>query len=406
MFKKLKAVVVCAVLCCFSIFSINKSSNFGMMRKFALNQESDSNHGYKGELVFSYEDVAESYLNLYNDSHPNVFLSLKEFVEQFRSQKSDLVAFCNSDNIATQTASRSKGAEDYILGTYIGEDESYTDASYFKRPLNKTLYDYSVVLDGDIIYEAEADDPKHVAFVYNSRANSSYGSYIQTIESAPDKVQFGFLDDDRIVRKGVSVYRIYRALELNVVSRAKKFIRKQVGKDYSYDFTKTDTSEDETAWYCSELVFAAYWAGGMNIGSTSTYEFDPTTTCITPTMITWGMLTGRVSLADSWVNISIDNFSDGKWSIYVSNPNSYSIDLEYNEKMCFENDAKSWTKLKNVKTIQLSSRSYSVVKIQENFFATTIAFSYCKNNYRYITYANELTKGGYTMSVRYVKITI
>lgn len=73
MFKKLKAVVVCAVLCCFSIFSINKSSNFGMMRKFALNQESDSNHGYKGELVFSYEDVAESYLNLYNDSHPNVF---------------------------------------------------------------------------------------------------------------------------------------------------------------------------------------------------------------------------------------------------------------------------------------------------------------------------------------------
>ncbi len=54
-------------------------------------------------------------------------------------------------------------------------------------------------------------------------------------------------------------------------------------------------------------------------------------------------------------------------------------------------DAKNWKNLSDVKNIVIYSNSYETVDIKENWFATSIATSYVKGNYRIITYANNLS---------------
>lgn len=59
--------------------------------------------------------------------------------------------------------------------------------------------------------------------------------------------------------------------------------------------------------------------------------------------------------------------------------------------MCFEDDAKSWTGLTDIKqTKELADGEAIQIEISENVFATSIAISYIKGNTRYIFYANEL----------------
>lgn len=85
---------------------------------------------------------------------------------------------------------------------------------------------------------------------------------------------------------------------------------------------------------------------------------------------------------------------NGKWKISVSNPLSISINVYYNEKMCFEDDGKYWTGLKDIKNKIVSANSSSLFYISTNFFATTITFSYIKDGVRLVTYANDLGNNG------------
>lgn len=81
------------------------------------------------------------------------------------------------------------------------------------------------------------------------------------------------------------------------------------------------------------------------------------------------------------------------WKIRIYNPNDASRIVHYNEKMCFEDDAKNWNKLFDLKTITIPANSYEDVEISENFFATHIAISYILA-YRVVSYANELNTSG------------
>lgn len=337
-------------------------------------------------------------------------VSIEAYVQSFRKQNNSLAIFCetfeNTSDYSISTISSSSGIASYILGYSIGSSD-YTKKEYFQQKPLYQAFDYSILEDGDIIYESGNETGGfHVAFLYNSKQDSYYGNYLQTIEAVPDKVQYGFLDDDRILRYGVSIYRVYRAKELSTVKRAKDFIVKQVGKNYSYDYTKTDISVNETEWYCSELVYAAYCAGGMDIVSNSSSVFNPNTTVVFPIQLTTGSLTYRIAISTSWVELSVDSFNNKKWEINVYNPNTFGITLEYNSKMCYQDDAKNWNKLNDIKSIYISSFNTKTVSIEENWFATTIALSFVNDNKRYVSYANELTKGAYTLSVKYSTLNI
>ena len=62
--------------------------------------------------------------------------------------------------------------------------------------------------------------------------------------------------------------------------------------------------------------------------------------------------------------------------------------------MCFFNDAKNWSGLKDVESIYISPYGFKYVSISENVFATSITCSYVRGGERIITYANNLDTDG------------
>ncbi len=393
----------------FSSFSFGRINNTSLLTNTKTHIKKTQTTTIEENTISASDIVLDYYYKEYLSKH-NTKIDKDVFLQAYRNQKLSIAEFI--DIFDPDQAMVSEAAleiispdADYILGTNDIESNNQTRNTFFKYQPVMNAFNYSLLQDGDIIYESEAQGAKHVAFLYDcTHKKEDNTTYFQTIEAVAGGVQYGFLDDNRILRYGVCIYRVYRARELNVISRAKNFIINQVGKKYSLDFTKTDVDENEEEWYCSELVFAAYWAGGMNIANSSNYDFNPTESGLLPVQITWEFLNYQVSLAFSHLEISINKYESGKWFINVRNSNPFSITLEYNTKMCYEGDAKEWKGLKDIKSEQIDSHSSTEVTISQNFFATTIVFSYVKENTRYITYANELTKGGYSMSVRYVTI--
>lgn len=114
-----------------------------------------------------------------------------------------------------------------------------------------------------------------------------------------------------------------------------------------------------------------------------------------------GNVTAKISVYGYYPSLQLSNLgkTSGKWSIKVTNPLSQSTIVYYNTKMCYDDDAKEWKNLKDVSSFSLSSGASKTVTVSENWFATTIAFSYVNTSgTRVITYANSLGTDG-TMAV-------
>lgn len=87
-----------------------------------------------------------------------------------------------------------------------------------------------------------------------------------------------------------------------------------------------------------------------------------------------------------------------EWLVQFTNDHGSSFRLEYNSKMCYEDDAKNWTGLKDVNICYLNFGESKFVYISENYFATHIAARFVSENYEHYVYANELNANG-NMSV-------
>ncbi len=125
---------------------------------------------------------------------------------------------------------------------------------------------------GDVIFEANGGFgiTGHIAIVEGEFYDKKLGvNYIRVIEAIADGVVRSVLDDERIVDKDVAVLRAqkHQAITQNAVD----FCISQLGKSYCLDLCK-DTSKNEKDWYCSELVWAAYYNSGLNLETSSTYN--------------------------------------------------------------------------------------------------------------------------------------
>ena len=65
--------------------------------------------------------------------------------------------------------------------------------------------------------------------------------------------------------------------------------------------------------------------------------------------------------------------SSNSWLLQIFNQTNVSKKLEYNTKMCFENDAKNWDNLSNMDSVIIEPFSFAIVRVYENYFATHIA---------------------------------
>lgn len=138
---------------------------------------------------------------------------------------------------------------------------------------SKATYDKYNLLDvvqkGDIIYESEGGFgiTGHIAIVDGIYTNSDGSQYIRLIEAISNDygdVTNSILDDTRVDEKGVTILRVSGATP-TIIDNAVSFCRDEIGSTYNLDVPAKDTSSDETDWYCSELVWAAYKKQGIDI---------------------------------------------------------------------------------------------------------------------------------------------
>ncbi len=138
----------------------------------------------------------------------------------------------------------------------------------------------SVVSPGDIVYENEGGFglTGHISIVEGIFYDTNYSCfYIRLVEAIGyisgsfgegDGVCRSVLDDDRYVDRVGTIYRVPSATT-SQKSNAVSFCLGQIGKGYQIDL-QHDTSANEDDWYCSELVWAAYYAQGIDLETTDT----------------------------------------------------------------------------------------------------------------------------------------
>lgn len=363
--------------------------------------------------VLSYTDVFRSYYDqateFINDGTD--ICSFDDFCANYYGSGLDLPHYTdsvvnavvyNSDDIEVQPMASNDA--DYIMSA---TDYEYTPASEFQRVPVYEAYDYSLIKEGDIVYETDTIlfNTGHNALIYDIDKDGAYGNYIQTIEAVGGGVQFGFLDDTRIVDFGIKILRVQGADD-EVVDTAKYFIHEQLGKDYFLNITRLNTSIDSDSWYCSELVYAAYKYAGIDIGVKKNDKGENvylSLGCI-PSDIYKSYNTYEVEMIAAepyFLEIAIVGKSNRTWTIAVTNSTTRDMSFEYNTKMCFKGDAQTWTGLDDIDVTEIKAGETINVDIQENLFATSIAFSYIEAGKRYITYAYGLNNDDNTMNVEY-----
>ncbi len=86
------------------------------------------------------------------------------------------------------------------------------------------------------------------------------------------------------------------------------------------------------------------------------------------------------------------------WQVKIINDNKNAVNITYNYRMCFKDDAKNFTGLKHLSDVTIPAYSSRQVTIQENgtacYIVAAINYSLNGKNYRRISYVNELEKDG------------
>ncbi len=403
----------------------NDNANVKQMCIYDETLTSDKN----SEYVFSYTDVFRNYYELtcekMNKMSKEMDVSFKVFCENYYKAGLSLEEYVGTytgeykeknidDDFGKMRILRSRSSdESYILKNINDPNNkstfnpTVTPTNAFQRTvvyynnssnIGNGYFSFSNVREGDILIETDTDwyqlNMGHCAFIYDinkAAAGKVRGrsSYIQTIEAVGGGVQFGIIDDQRMVDFGCVIVRPIVTVTSYKLEKAKEFCLNQVGLEYALPTDPCvihyDINDKSNTFYCSELVYAAYKYAGITVGKVST---DNT---IFPMDILHCSNVKYVNFSDT-LEVELLGKVKGKWNFKVMNYTGKQVTLIYNEKLCFASDAYNW-KLKNLNSsIKISNNSYTTnVLVSGNLFATTAAMSYVPNGKRYITYANELS---------------
>ena len=246
------------------------------------------------ENICSFDDFCDGFYRQSEEICDYVFSLISKHDSEYINPESD-IGIQNDTQQDNNILEIFSPDADYIMASDIKDSQS-TNARFFKRSPTYDAIKKGKIQNGDLILEKKDNNSiGHLAFISNTSHSSDYGDYIQTIESVASGVQYGFLDDKRMIDYQVTIYRVYRATELGVVSRALSFLKKQLGKPYSINYTCTHIG-DQPSWYCSELIYAAYYDAGMDILYNPNFDpakFDYETCPFIPTMMENRFLEGR-----------------------------------------------------------------------------------------------------------------
>lgn len=172
-------------------------------------------------------------------------------------------------------------------------------------------------------------------------------TFIETIEAYASGVRFGFLDADRIVRNGTVILRSNTPY-VSKIDDAVEFMFSQIGKEYYIPMDnvsefltfKTVPGREKQKWYCTELVFAAYYNAGLNICSTNASDSYPGKNGQYQFVIGSQFLDSSalknvlyISLTNRFVSAWIVSESLNYWTLQVKNNTSNNIFVSYTPEM-------------------------------------------------------------------------
>lgn len=422
---KEKGIKLCAVI----IFFILAATVCGGISNTFISSHAQAVQSEEAKVeVVSYEDIFKSYYEQVLDVVPEedictfdefcTYYYLSEMdlptytttVEQVLKNKDSIDEKITTDNSAAMPTDilPSSSDEYYILSS---TDYAVTPQSEFRKEPIYNKFNYSELKEGDIVYETDTIlfNAGHNAIIYDMSKNSEVGTYIQTIEAVGGGVQFGYLDDTRMVDFGVKILRVKDATQNNIED-AKHFCSKQVGKKYSLNPLRLNTSIDSTSWYCSELMYAAYKYAGIDIGvrkNSVGEDVHLSLGCIPSDIYkSYNVSEQTVDYQDSYcfLDLEIVSKTENTWTIKVINNTDIDIPFEYNSKMCFKNDAQKWSGLNDVVDDKVLANNSTEIYISENLFATSIVVSWTHNTHRYISYAYNLDNKDKTLKIQYIVI--
>ena len=236
---------------------------------------------YKAEYITAYKTLYE-----YKDKNDIALnISLETFVAEYENgtyssldnylEKYYSLLQSSSENNSVNSSS-SSGANWYYN---TGVNPMYS-------PLYTTKNILWVAQPGDILYEDAGGFglTGHTAIVEGTYYSARFGQfYIRVVEAIGylsgsagdgDGVCRGVLDGVRYSDREGTLLRVANATEAQKTA-AVNFCVNQIGKGYNLDLGH-DTSSAQSDWYCSELIWAAYYSQGIDL------ETDSTMSGITP----------------------------------------------------------------------------------------------------------------------------
>lgn len=362
--------------------------------------------------ILDYQVLARNYYHYVTDQVSNPTRTEDEFIYEFYNEYKNgfrdyLIEFADENNVEldmtsdTPVTRESSGSEPYIISdSKTAFDQEITSIDFSQQPIYKA-FDYSDIQNGDIFVETKTKYAwiGHCGIISNTNKKSTnYGTYVQTIEAVPDSVSFGYLDDWRIINYGIQIYRPKTNSNISISNNAISYMSKQIGKPYSLHFSID--IKDDSGWYCSELVYAAYYKSVLDVSERGSgldkinVENGGYSSVIYPADIAKSSNVSLQEINDYFLELSINGKSSTLWGIRAKNKTDNVIGIFYNEKMCFSDDAKLWTNLNDIRTLAAMPKETRTIGIYENWSATTIALSYTTyymgKQVRLISYADGL----------------
>ena len=230
---------------------------------------------------------------------------------------------------------------------------------------------------------------------------SDFGKYIQTVEAVAGGVQFGYLDDLRMVQYKCIILSICGDEDDLNRGKAVFFAMDQVGKPYFLHVGGPNTSLGATTWYCSELVYASWKYAGVDIGVKKDSNGNDVFVgdVIYPQDIYNSYNTYELMDYDNhpYLDLSLVKKEGSTWTIKITNNTYCDRQVYYNKQLCFLNDGLSWKNLNSVSFIILNYHAYATIQVTDNFFASTVAVCFVTSYIRYISCADQMNTQNLTL---------
>ena len=134
-------------------------------------------------------------------------------------------------------------------------------ADYSHNSLLTTLHAGNIVVERNTVASGITG---HAAIVEGQFWSSTYSMYyIRVIEAISVGVCRSVMDDERVEVKDAYFYTLADP-DFDASVNSVMWAVKQLGKPYYLHTSGTSTSASHPNWYCSELVYAAYYNQGVN----------------------------------------------------------------------------------------------------------------------------------------------